>query len=272
MSRAIVILSGGQDSTTCLYWAKQQFTNVGCVTIDYGQRHRRELHAASAIAGMAGVPIEIITLPGILKGTSPLVDKGANLEQYKDWKSLPGGLEKTFVPMRNMLFLTIAANRAICADARTLITGVCQEDFGGYPDCRLDFIVAAEAAIRLGTFLDTAEPFTISTPLMGLTKAESVALALSLPGCYPALGFSHTAYDGAYPPLGHDHATLLRAKGFEVAGVPDPLIVRAYWEMLMALPEAPNYDNYREPIQRLRPVFAQSGAMIALGALQQEFK
>lgn len=250
-ARAIVVLSGGQDSTTCLFWALHNGFKVHAVTFDYGQRHRRELEAASMVYGIAKdiygpemvLGHEIITLGPVLKGTSPLVSN-QKLEQYKDHASLPGGLEKTFVPMRNQLFLTIAANRAAVHEAECLVTGVCEEDYGGYPDCRFQFIRALQHACNLGTFTGqdgAPESLAILTPLMKLTKRQTVELALKLPGCYKALAYSHTSYDGAYPPTGHDHATLLRAKGFEEANVPDPLVLRANRAGLMDLPVASNY-------------------------------
>lgn len=241
--KAIVVLSGGQDSTTCAYAAKQAGYDVAAVTFDYGQRHRIEIESSRKIARMVGaVSHEVIRLPDqVLHSASPLVS-GSELEQYADHKSLPGGIEKTFVAMRNQLFLTIAANRAVCVGAQYIYTGVCQEDFGGYPDCRQVFIDAVQHAINMSNE-GAAKPIEIITPLMDLTKAESVRLALSLPGCYEALAYTHTAYDGNYPPTGHDHATLLRAKGFEEANVPDPLVLRAWAEGVMPLPMTHNYDN-----------------------------
>jgi 7-cyano-7-deazaguanine synthase len=249
--KALVVLSGGQDSTTCLWWAIEQGWDVAAVTFNYGQKHIAELEAAERVVAIArkqkglAIPHEVVTLGAILKGASPLVNKDAALEQYADHQSLPGGLEKTFVPMRNQLFITLAANRAFCMGASILVTGVCQEDFGGYPDCRERFIDALEAACNEGTFTgepDTLPPLNIDTPLMHLTKAQSIDLALSLSGCYAALAYSHTSYDGLYPPTGHDHATLLRAKGFEQAGVPDPLVLRAaISDGLMPLPKTSNY-------------------------------
>lgn len=246
-SKALVVLSGGQDSTTCLFWALNQgFDEVHAVTFDYNQRHSAEIEAATKVAQFAGVTShEIVTLGPILKGTSPLVSD-EELEQYDHHSVLPGGLEKTFVPMRNQLFLTIAANRAYVLGIRNLVAGVCQEDFGGYPDCRSVFIDALERACNLGTFTGqdgALGKLCIHTPLMNLTKAESVDLARRLPGCYHALAWSHTAYDGQYPPVGSDHATLLRQKGFEEAGLPDPLVVRAWLEGLVAeWPEGENYE------------------------------
>lgn len=246
--RAVVVLSGGQDSTTCLFYAVRQGYEVHAITFDYGQRHSREIESAKIVAGMANVAShEILELPyTVLKGTSPLVNRTSDLEQYPDHQSLPGGLEKTFVPMRNQLFLTIAANRAYVLGTNVLFTGVCQEDFGGYPDCRQQFVDLFAEASTEGTFTGEQDvPFglQVQTPLMDLTKADSVHLALKLPGCYAALAYTHTSYDGAYPPTGHDHATLLRAKGFEEANVPDPLVVRASAEGLMPLPPSANYNN-----------------------------
>lgn len=246
MTKVLVVLSGGQDSTTCAFMAKADGLEIHAITFDYNQRHRREIEAARKVAELVGaVSHEVVELGPVLKGTSPLVS-GETLEQYADHGSLPGGLEKTFVPMRNQLFLTIAANRAYVLGAASIMTGVCEEDFGGYPDCRSSFIRSFEETCGLGTFTGedgAPDGLRVWTPLMRMTKKETVELALSLPGCYEALAYSHTAYDGAYPPIGHDHATLLRAKGFEEAGVPDPLVLRAWKEGLMALPVAPNYDD-----------------------------
>lgn len=249
---AVVVLSGGQDSTTCLFIALEDYGgDIHCVTYDYGQRHQRELEAASSVVSFARekypertITHTIVTVGPILEGTSPLVSD-AELEQYEDHESLPGGLEKTFVPMRNQLFLTLAANFAFVRGVDTIFTGVCQADSGGYPDCRKAFIEAIEYASTLGTFNHEAGfPYGLQviTPLMYLTKAESVHLAMRVPYAYAALALTHTSYDGAYPPVGHDHATLLRAKGFADAGVPDPLVLRAVKEGLMPIPDLNGYS------------------------------
>lgn len=250
-TKALVILSGGQDSTTCLLWAKERFDEVHAVTFNYGQRHDIEIESAICVAKLVGVAShEIIHFSHasfgnpILKGTSPLVS-GTPLEQYEDKDSLPDGIEKTFVPCRNQMFITVAANRAFCLGITNLVTGVCQADSGGYPDCRQDFITAMEKVLNLGTFTGEdwlAGNLRIHTPLMDLTKAESIDLAIEV-SAYPYLAYTHTAYDGAFPPLGKDHATLLREKGFADHNSPDPLILRAWKLGLMDLPEdAPNYS------------------------------
>lgn len=237
-NKALVILSGGQDSTTCLHWALARFDEVRTVTYYYGQRHAREIEAARIVARMAQVPNEAITLGPVLRSTSPLVSDN-ELEQYADHNSLPGGIEKTFVPFRNALFLTLAANYALSFGATTIITGVSAEDFGGYPDCRYPFISAMGHALSEAV----AQRITIETPLLHMTKRETVELAFSMPQCWMALAYTHTSYDGAYPPTGKDHATLLREKGFLEAMLPDPLVLRAVSEGLMPLPTTANYSG-----------------------------
>ncbi|MBP6744899.1 7-cyano-7-deazaguanine synthase QueC [bacterium] len=220
MSKALVVFSGGQDSTTCLYWAKQRFDSVRALTFDYGQRHGLELVSARTIAQMAGVEQEVIELGKIFAGLSPLTDLSKPVEAYDGVESLPQGIASTFVPGRNILFLSVAANRAYVLGCDTVVIGVAEQDFGGYPDCRLDFIEKMQAALASG--LDA--PLTIAAPLMNLTKKDTVVLAQSLPGCLEALAYSTTCYNGVCPPCGHCNSCLLRAKGFEQAGISDPLL------------------------------------------------
>lgn len=228
--RALVVLSGGQDSTTCLYLAKHQLApEIHAVTFDYGQRHSIEIGAASVVAEMAGVEShEIISLGnGILQGTSPLVNMKKDVESYASAAVLPGGIEKTFVPMRNALFLVLAANRAVVLGCDVIVTGVSQEDYGGYPDCREEFIGAMDMVLWRGLAESVAVIPKILTPLMFKSKQATVDLALMLPGCMDALANSHTCYRGEFPPCGQCHACLLRRAGFEKAGIVDPLDDRA---------------------------------------------
>lgn len=480
MRKALVILSGGQDSTTCLFWAKQVFDEVHALTFDYGQRHIVELDAAVKVAQMASVAShEIVCVPQVLTGRSFLTDKAAAVEEFNDFAAMEhhnafkeNKLDSSFVPMRNPLFLTIATNRAYVLGCDTMLTGVTAADYaeyggfswswlggfidaegnfsemngesktlrlsisqkdpellerlgkwvkdqlpgvsysthtneaghsklyfgvkslrlmapllsphlhsqhrrdqaaskgeglvlfeeaplnyayvtgfwegdgsyfaqwvktrvgrksgkdkktraanfqffqkdpevlekikdfigrgtigqrktqnciwglkigdgplsrkllnkllphlnvlgsfekvtkwlhavdlpaGGfnppYPDCTPDFIQSQQAVVNESLRVPGITPPKIVTPLMFLTKAQSVILAKSLPGCWEALSYSHTSYDGKYPPTGLNHANLLRAYGFEVAGLPDPLVVRAFREGLMDLPDTPNYRN-----------------------------
>ena len=268
MSKALVVLSGGQDSTTCLFWAKKHFQEVHVITFDYNQRHRCEIEAAMKVASMAEVAShEVLQIGPILKGKSPLTNSNQELETYDDFASMAeiigDRVELTFVPMRNLLFLTIAANRAACLGIDQLVIGVCAADNANYPDCRPKFVWAAMSAI--GQALDQPR-FFINAPVLHLSKSASIKLALSLPGCYAALGYSHTAYDGKYPPKGNDHASILRAHGFEEAGVPDPLVVRAALEGKMVLPETKNYDY-------VRPIIAIVGITeIEIGSFLKELE
>jgi 7-cyano-7-deazaguanine synthase len=228
---ALVILSGGQDSTTCLYWALEHFADVHAISFNYGQRHIVELESAVLVATMARVVShEIIDLSDkVLISTSPLVNDQYDVGSYKDVASLPGGVEPTFVPSRNMLFLTVASNRAYALRTQGIVIGVSEEDYGGYFDCRGDFIESMETAINLAV-LGPVQPmqprFHVHTPLISLDKKATVELAMTMPGCMEALAFSHTCYKGKTPPCGTCHACLLRAKGFEQAGVDDPLVER----------------------------------------------
>ncbi len=243
---AVVILSGGQDSTTALAWAKQNFHALHAITFDYNQRHQLEIQAAETVAKFFDVTHDVIELGPVLDGKSPLTNPTQDLEQYADYEAMDrvigDRVELTFVPMRNALFLTIAANRASCLETRHVVGGMCQMDQTNYPDCRPVFIAAQENMIDMALGLHPDHRFFIHTPLMHMTKAESIHLATQLPGAYPALQWTHTAYDNSYPPTGKDHATILRAHGFEEAGLPDPLVMIAVRDGLMTPPQTTNYS------------------------------
>ncbi len=213
---AVVLFSGGQDSTTCLAWALARFSTVECVTIDYGQRHRIELVAAKRICAAVGVRQVQIPCDSFraLGGNSLTGD-----EAVANGLNATTGLPNTFVPGRNLILLSLAAAYAWQRGAHDLVTGVCQTDYSGYPDCRDTTIQALQAALRAG--LDS--PLTIHTPLMHLTKAESVWMMRDL-GRLDLLAHSHTCYNGQVPPCGTCPSCLLRAKGFAEAGIPDPLL------------------------------------------------
>lgn len=219
MSKAMVVLSGGQDSVTCLYWAKARFTEVHAISFHYGQRHERELVAASVIAEGAGVPHEVVDLRGYGKlAKSALTDPTIDVSATGGHQGLPS----TFTPGRNLVFLTVAASAALVKGINTLVTGVCQTDYSGYPDCRRETMDALERAIERGNGI---ERFWISTPLMYLNKAQSVILARTLSEeCWKALALSVTCYHGRVPGCGECPACELRAKGFKEAGFEDPAL------------------------------------------------
>lgn len=223
MTKALIILSGGQDSTTCLYWARERYEQVYALTFNYNQRHKKEIDSAQKIAAIAQVAHEVLNIGAIFAGLSPLTNNDETVDQYSSVNDLPHGLEKTFVPGRNILFLSIAANRAYVLDCDHLVIGVSEEDFGGYPDCRSDFILKMEAALGSGL----GKELKIQTPLINLTKRQTVELAQTLPGCMEALAYSTTCYNGCLPPCGNCHACLLRQKGFAECGIEDPLLRRS---------------------------------------------
>ncbi|WP_374723270.1 7-cyano-7-deazaguanine synthase QueC [Calidifontibacillus erzurumensis] len=170
--RALVIFSGGQDSTTCLFWALKQFASVEAVTFDYNQRHRLEIDVAKDIAKTLGVKHHVLDM-SLLNQLAPNALTRNDIEVKEGEK---GELPSTFVPGRNLLFISFAAVLANQIKAKHIVTGVCETDFSGYPDCRDIFIKSLNVTLNLA--MD--ESFVIHTPLMWLNKAETWKLAYEL--------------------------------------------------------------------------------------------
>ncbi|MGI1821569.1 7-cyano-7-deazaguanine synthase QueC [Exiguobacterium sp. TRN 1102] len=164
--KALVVFSGGQDSTTCLFWAKQQFSHVEAVTFAYGQRHDAEIEVAKEIATELDVPHHILDLSLLGQLTS-------NALTRHDLGIDNADVPNTFVDGRNHLFLSFAAVMAKQLGMHHIVTGVCETDFSGYPDCRDQFIKSLNVTLNLA--MDY--PFVIDTPLMWLNKKETWALA-----------------------------------------------------------------------------------------------
>lgn len=219
MDKALVVLSGGQDSTTCLYWAIRRFgrDQVSSLTFDYGQRHRIELDCAADVASQAGVANRILPIDTFAAlGGNALTDQEIEVAGGAD-----GSLPSTFVPGRNLVFLTFAAAYAWPRRIGHLVTGVAQTDYSGYPDCREETLRALEQALRLGM----ESQVEIHAPLMHLSKKQTVLLARDL-GAIDATRLTHTCYEGRRPPCGTCPACKLRARGFAEAGISDPLVGR----------------------------------------------
>lgn len=214
MKKALVAFSGGQDSTTCLAYALKNFDEVHALTFDYGQRHKIEIEQAKKIAELLNIPHEIIEIDIFSKlNKNALTHPAVEITPGQS-----GRLPSTFVPGRNLIFLSLAAIKAYQFGITDLIAGVCQTDYSGYPDCRNSFIKSLERSVSLA--LD--KEFQIHTPLMWLTKAQTVKLIQEL-GYLELLHDSHTCYRGLRPACGTCPACALRLKGFKEAGIMDPL-------------------------------------------------
>lgn len=213
---ALVLFSGGQDSTTCLYWTKKRFERVEAVGFNYGQKHEVELQQAALIAKSAHVPFHVLNIKGVLHGSALLeFDKDVSAQH-----ELNVHLPASFVPGRNAVFLTLAASFAFSRQMYDIVGGMCQTDFSGYPDCRRVFIDSMQTTMSLALEQD----IRIHTPLMYLTKAETWKLAYELGILNVVRDLSHTDYNGdrtTYNEWGYgkldNPASILRAKGYEEA-------------------------------------------------------
>ncbi|KQW45806.1 MULTISPECIES: 7-cyano-7-deazaguanine synthase QueC [unclassified Roseateles] len=223
--KALVLFSGGQDSTTCLAWALDRYAEVETLAFDYGQRHRVELDCRNTVraeitrqfpqwaATLGADHLLDLSLLGQISDTALTDERAIELQA--------NGLPNTFVPGRNLLFLTFAATLAYRRGASVLVGGMCETDFSGYPDCRDNTMKAMQVALSLG--LDT--PMTLETPLMFIDKAATWRLAESLGGealVKLIVEDTHTCYLGERGELhdwghgcGHCPACELRAKGFQ---------------------------------------------------------
>ncbi len=171
MKKAVVVFSGGQDSTTCLVQAMQEYDEVHAITFDYGQRHKLEIEVAEQLAKQLGVKAHKVMDVGLL---NELAISSLTRDDIPVSHELQeNGLPNSFVPGRNILFLTLAGIYAYQIGAQTVITGVCETDFSGYPDCRDEFVKAMNRALVQGMDRE----LEIKTPLMWLNKAQTWALA-----------------------------------------------------------------------------------------------
>ncbi|WP_171970150.1 MULTISPECIES: 7-cyano-7-deazaguanine synthase QueC [Staphylococcus] len=206
-NKAIVVFSGGQDSTTCLFYAKKHFKDVTLVTFNYGQRHDTEIEVAKKIAQEQNVEHHILDM-SLLSQLTPnaLTQHDLKIEDTED------GIPNTFVPARNLLFLSFAGALAYQIKAKHIITGVCETDFSGYPDCRDSFIKSMNITLNLSMDRD----FVIHTPLMWLDKAQTWELADDLGVLNYIRENTLTCYNGIIGDgCGECPACQLRSRGLE---------------------------------------------------------
>jgi len=220
LNKGLVLLSGGQDSATCLAWSSIQFDQVYTMSFNYGQRHVAELECSKILSEKAGavkhyeVPVSSLKYLAENGSFSALLGKGDISTNHPSRDDLPA----SFVPGRNYIFLGLAGALASQLGIKNIITGVCQTDFSGYPDCR-DLSIKA---IQVALFLCLDFNLTIHTPLMWKTKAETVMMMRDL-GKFGWYKHTMTCYEGQSPPCGKCPACLLRAKGFKEVGFADPI-------------------------------------------------
>ncbi len=209
-NKVLVVFSGGQDSTTCLFWAKRNFSEVYALSFIYGQKHANEVELARSIAEEAGVKWDVMDVSFIssLSTGCSLTDSSITMDQERP----EGGVPNTFVPGRNMFFLNIAAVYAREHGISHIVTGVSQTDFSGYPDCRDAFIKSLNVTLNLA--MD--EQFVIHTPLMWIDKCETWALADELGVLDLIRERTLTCYNGVQGDgCGHCPACKLRREGLE---------------------------------------------------------
>lgn len=215
MTKAIVLLSGGIDSTVCLYLAKREYPHVKALFFDYDQLAvRSEWGATVRIAQMARVPLERIALGSIMRGASALIDPAIPVE--KGEAPADGHTDAAFVPGRNAIFLAIAASHAYADDAEAIFIGCLGAS--GFPDCSRGFLQSMDMALQLGL----GRRIAICAPLLNQQKAAVIRVAKGLHGCLDALAYSYSCYDGIGVPCGECHPCRARAEAFAANGIPDP--------------------------------------------------
>jgi 7-cyano-7-deazaguanine synthase len=215
--KAIVLLSGGLDSATTLYYAKDQGYDVKALIFDYGQRHQKEILSACAVARAAKVVFEVVKIALPWKG-SALLDKGMHVPDKGVKK---GKIPTTYVPARNIIFLSFAASFAEAVGAGVIFIGANAVDYSGYPDCRPDFFKAFSGALKKGMKVGVeGHALRIETPLLRLTKAGIIRLGLRLGVPYAK---TWSCYNGVTRPCGVCDSCRLRIKGFNEVGISDPV-------------------------------------------------
>jgi 7-cyano-7-deazaguanine synthase len=226
MKKAIVLLSGGLDSATCMAVAKEDGYQLVALSFDYGQRHKVELDSAKRVARYFNVTEHIIyTLDLRAIGKSALTDD-IEVPKHNRAEEIGPDIPSTYVPARNIILLSIATAFAETHNAQVIFTGVNSIDYSGYPDCRPEFITSFEKMINLGTKTGSeGGHINIQTPLIKLSKKEIIQLGQKLGVDYSLTWSCYDPQESKNAPLscGKCDSCLLRLKGFQQAGAQDPL-------------------------------------------------
>ncbi|MFQ5919826.1 MAG: 7-cyano-7-deazaguanine synthase QueC [Thermoplasmata archaeon] len=238
MDSAVVLLSGGLDSSTTLALAMAEGFVGHALTFAYGQRHAREVDAAQAVATDLGAEDHrIVEIDLGAFGGSALTDPGTEVPLGRSLERMSTDIPSTYVPARNTILLSYALAWSEVLGARAIFIGATAIDFSGYPDCRPEYYRAFEQVARLGTKRGVeGDPVTIHHPLIGMTKAEIVQIAAKLD---VPLRLTWSCYLGESEACGLCDSCQLRLRGFQEAGVADPLPYRAYPEWYREASPAP---------------------------------
>lgn len=221
--KAVIVLSGGLDSTTCMGMAKEKGYELYPITFHYGQKHNREVEQAKKVANYYNAPDHRIVNISFLNqiGGSALTDDSIDVPTDMDEDEIP----VTYVPARNMIFLSLASAYAEVIGAEAIYIGVSAVDYSGYPDCRPEFIDSMNETVNLATKAGaTGSEMKIETPLINLTKADTVSEGLRLNVPYE---LTTSCYNGEEEACGECDSCRLRLKGFEEAGAVDPIPYKA---------------------------------------------
>ncbi len=225
MKSAVVLLSGGLDSATALAVARRDGFECCTLAFDYGQRHRHELAAAERVSRALGAREHRVVAIDLRAIGGSALTAGMDVPKDRDANEMSGGIPITYVPARNLVFLSIAAGLAEVVEAREIFIGVNAVDYSGYPDCRPEFIEAFEGAANLGTKVGVeGRGLHVRAPLVMLSKAAIIRLGVSLGVDY---GLTHSCYDpivrgGEVLACGRCDSCVLRREGFAAADVADP--------------------------------------------------
>lgn len=218
--KAVVLLSGGIDSAATLFIAKKKGFHPEALIFDYGQRHKKEISSAKRIAKKAGCPYKIIKLSFPWKGSS-LLDTSLPVPARRSFARIARGIPSTYVPARNLIFLSIAASFAESIKAKAIFIGVHTEDYPGYPDCRKPFFDIFTKLVKIGT--KEGKYIKLYTPLINKSKKEIIKKGLELKVPF---GFTWSCYEGGVSPCGVCDSCRFRKKAFSELGMGDPYYER----------------------------------------------
>lgn len=228
MTKAVCLLSGGLDSAVAAAWARRQGWELYGLTLDYGQRHKREIQAAQKVAAsLEMVEWKLFKLDLTAWGGSALTQSSLAVPRGRPLEAISQEIPVTYVPLRNTLFLTLAAAWAEVIAADYLVIGANALDYSGYPDCRPEFYRSLEETLRLGSKRGVeGKPVKIETPLIQFSKKEIVLKGLEWEA---PLHLTWSCYLGEAEPCGACDSCILRAKGFHEAGIKDPILDTGFW-------------------------------------------